>query len=87
MIASLMSATPAIRPQATVGLAADGRLHATSAPPQLVNRSRKSDRLLLQSTRQTDNKRLPFKLPEACKPPADVPGRCFANLQTNRSEA
>ncbi|MDE5454186.1 hypothetical protein GWE18_15295 [Bradyrhizobium sp. CSA112] len=60
---------------------------------QIANRSIKSDRLPLKQAKPHFNDKAPIKVPAQiapnlkfktdCKPPIDVPGRCFAEARVN----
>ncbi|MGA8898783.1 hypothetical protein, partial [Bradyrhizobium sp.] len=70
-----------------------GTTEAATTTGQIANRSAKSDRLPIKESNSQANDKAPLlsvpnvpnrKLKGDCKPPIDVPGRCFADARANR---
>jgi hypothetical protein len=65
--------------------------------PQIVNRTAKSDRLPIKQAEPEANGKGPLRVPvhiapnpkwkTDCKPPIDVPGRCFAGARVDHKVA
>jgi|SRR5689334_25379265 len=74
-----------------------GTIATAITTQQIVNRSMKSDRLPVRQAKPQVNDKTPAQMPAqippnpkfktGCKPPIDVPGRCFADVRVNRNVA
>jgi hypothetical protein len=74
-----------IMPDRAANYRSDVSSNAAAFAGQIVNRSGKSDRRPVNRAKSDTNDKAPIRMPEHCKPPIDVLGRCFAALKASQS--